>query len=87
MTSVPDKEGENAVWATRDYVCVVGLCVCLWVVCLPVGCVFVCRLTFVAVSKLCKVSTDTGAFKDAITAFHRLIDLKEKYYDVEVWVW
>jgi tetratricopeptide (TPR) repeat protein len=30
------------------------------------------------------VSTDTGAFKDAITAFHRLIDLKEKYYDVEV---
>ena len=61
--------------------------------CLPVGCVFACGLCvcllvdFVAVSKLCKVSTDTGAFKDAITAFHRLIDLKEKYYDVEVWVW
>jgi hypothetical protein len=31
-----------------------------------------------------QVSTDVGAFEQVIQALHRLMDLKEKYLDVEV---
>ena len=33
---------------------------------------------------LVQVSTETGHYNEAISAYHRLLDLKEKFCDVEV---
>ena len=41
-------------------------------------------LRLIVFNIIVKVSTDVGAFEQVIQALHRLMDLKEKYLDVEV---